>query len=78
MLSSTEFMELLSYVRFGVSIGLLQGVGAEELNALSIQVQPATLAAAQGQRLPEAQRDALRAQLVRQVCRKLIAQNEIG
>ncbi len=71
VLSSGEFMELLSYVRFGVAAGLLEGVGQEELNALSVHVQPATLMAAQGGELPEAQRDVLRAQMARRVCGKL-------
>ena len=73
VLSGKECTELLSYVRLGLAEGLLQGVGVEELDALSIRVQPATLMAAQGQRLAEGQRDALRAQLVRRVCGKLEA-----
>lgn len=73
VLPTSEFMELLSYVRFGLAVGLLQGVTPEELNALSIKVQPATLMAAQGQKLSEGQRDALRAQLTRPVCGKLTA-----
>lgn len=71
VLSTGEFMELLSYVRLGVSEGLLQGAAPEELNALSVHVQPATLMAREGQNLSENQRDALRAQLSRQVCGKL-------
>ena len=73
VLPTSEFMELLSYVRFGLAVGLLLGVTPEELNALSIKVQPATLMAAQGQKLSEGQRDALRAQLTRPVCGKLTA-----
>lgn len=71
VLSTGEFMELLSYVRLGVSEGLLQGATPEELNALSVHAQPATLMAREGQNLSESQRDALRARLSRQVCGKL-------
>lgn len=71
VLSTGEFMELLSYVRLGVSEGLLQGATMEELNALSVHAQPATLMAREGQNLSESQRDALRARLSRQVCGKL-------
>ena len=66
-----EFMELLSYVRLGLAAGLLQGVTPEELNALSVHAQPATLMAQNGQKLSENQRDAKRACLARQVCGKL-------
>ncbi len=68
MLSSAELMELLSYVRFGVSAGLLEGIAQEELNSLSVKAQPATLMAAQGKALDETQRDTLRAELVRRAC----------
>lgn len=71
VLSTNEFMELLSYVRLGVAQGLLQGATSSELNALCVHAQPATLMADKGQKLPEAQRDALRAQLARKVCGNL-------
>lgn len=71
MISHEEFMELISYVRLGLSIGLLQGVSSQELNALSVKVQPATLTAAAGKELDPNQRDALRAELTRQACSQL-------
>ncbi len=71
VLSTREFMELLSYVRFGAAEGMLQGVTPEELNTLSIHAQPATLMAREKQKLSENQRDVLRAQLARQVCGKI-------
>ncbi len=71
VISTGEFMELLSYVRLGLAAGLLQGVTPEELNALSVHAQPATLMAQNGQKLSENQRDAKRACLARQVCGKL-------
>lgn len=71
VLSSGEFAELLSYLRLGLSIGLLCGITHEELNSLSIKVQPATLASSADQTLDSAQRDILRAQMVRQVCAEI-------
>ena len=71
VLSSGEFMELLSYIRFGVSTGVLQGVSTEELNALMINVQPATLMAKAGKQLDQNERDVLRAQMVRELCGKI-------
>jgi protein arginine kinase len=71
MLSSNEFAELLSYLRFGLSTGLLQGVTAQELNGLSVRVQPATLTAAAKKPLEATQRDILRAELTRQVCAEI-------
>lgn len=71
MISSGEFMELLSYIRFGLSVGLIQGITAEELNGLSVKVQPATLTASSRKPLDQTQRDILRADMTRQVCAKI-------
>ena len=71
VLSSSECMELLSYVRFGISVGLLQGVTTEELNGLMVNVQPGTLMAKAGKPLDQNQRDVLRATKVREVCAKI-------
>ncbi len=68
MLSGAEFAELLSSIRFGLSAGLVKGVAAEELNALSVKAQPATLSVFAGKPLDQAQRDILRAELVRKAC----------
>lgn len=71
MLSGSEFMELISYIRMGLSSGLLQGVTLQELNALSVKVQPATLMASTGKPLDQNQRDILRARLTRETCANL-------
>lgn len=71
LLSGSEFSELSSYIRFGLSTGLLQGVSYQELNALSVRVQPATLMASAGKPLDQNQRDILRADLTRQLFSKL-------
>lgn len=70
LLSTGEFMELLSLVRLGVSSGLLSGIDAGALNGLMTRVQPATLMNAQGRQLTESERDALRAQQVREALEK--------
>lgn len=71
VLSSSEFMELLSYIRLGLSTGVLQGVTTQELNALMVNAQPATLMARAGKQLDEIQRDVLRADMAREVCAKI-------
>lgn len=71
VLSCSECMELLSYVRFGISVGILQGVTTEELNGLMVNVQPGTLMAKAGKPLDQNQRDVLRATKVREVCAKI-------
>lgn len=71
VLSSGEFMELLSYIRFGLSTGVLQGIALQELNALMVAVQPATLMARAGKPMEDTQRDILRADMVRQVCARI-------
>ncbi len=71
VLSSSECMELLSYVRFGISVGILQGITTEELNGLMVNVQPGTLMAKAGKPLDQNQRDVLRATKVREVCAKI-------
>lgn len=70
LLSTGEFMELLSLVRLGVSSGLLSGIDAGTLNGLMTRVQPATLMNAQGRQLTESERDSLRAQQVREALEK--------
>ena len=68
MLSTSEVMDLVSYLRLGLSAGLLTGTTQEALNALTIHVQPATLMASAGKALDQSQRDILRAQVTRQAC----------
>ena len=65
MLGSDEFMELISYVRFGASAGLLN-IPVERINALITDMQPATIAVSNEDADTVAKRDARRAELVRQ------------
>lgn len=71
MLSDSEFMELASFVRFGLSVGLLHGISSEELNSLTVRVQPGTLMTQEGRILNQNERDILRAQLTRELCASL-------
>lgn len=68
VLSSSEFMDLASHIRLGLSAGLIQGMTLQQLNALSVKVQPATLMASAGKQLDQNQRDVLRAQITRDAC----------
>ena len=58
-------MELISYVRFGASAGLLN-IPVERINALITDMQPATIAVSNEDADTVAKRDARRAELVRQ------------
>ena len=65
LLTGDEFMALISNLRVGVSLGCLEGVNLDVIGGLINDVQPATLMADAGEELEPAQRDALRARIVR-------------
>ena len=71
VLSCDEYMKMISNVRLGISEGILTGVSAEEINALTVAVQPATLIAEHGGPLTAQQRDILRAEKVRAALKAL-------
>ncbi len=64
LLNTKELMENLSLVRLGTVSGKLN-VPLETVNELMVSMQPATINARAGQRLPEQERDAVRAKEVR-------------
>ncbi len=64
-LTSDELMKLISFVRVGVSEGILS-IPAEKLSALTVTLQPATLNCAAGKTLSRNERDILRAQKVKE------------
>lgn len=66
LLTGDEFMALISNLRVGVSLGCLEGVDLDVIGGLINDVQPATLMADAGEELEPAQRDALRARIVRE------------
>ena len=65
VLSSQEFMNLLSAVRLGLSLDLISGLPSRFVNQLMIVTQPAHLQAEAGQRLEPDERDSRRATIVR-------------
>lgn len=67
VLSSQEFMNLLSAVRLGYSTGLVREVSTKLLNQLMVVTQPSHLQAAAGKALEPDERDVLRAELVRRM-----------
>jgi protein arginine kinase len=66
VLTSQEFMNLLSAVRLGCTLGLVRGVPSSFLNHLMIATQPSHLRAEAGHSLSPAERDLRRADLVRE------------
>lgn len=65
LLSGDEFMELMSLVRLGAATDTLQ-VKLETINELIVNMQPATINAREGRNLSPGERDAIRAQAVRE------------
>jgi len=66
ILPGEEFMELISHVRLGVGMGLIDSVSMQQITALINQTGPATLIKTAGRELDGAQRDIIRAKLVRE------------
>jgi len=73
ILSSQEFMNLLSAVRLGVSLGFVEKVPTSFLNHLMIITQPSHLQARAGEHLEPQERDLQRAELVRHRLAEVIA-----
>ena len=65
MLSSEEFMKLISNVRLGISTGIFEDISYETVNGLLTRTQPATMSLHHGGNLSADQRDVVRADLVR-------------
>lgn len=65
LLPTSEFMELWSQLRLGVTGGVVSGISTADLNRLMTLVQPATLMHLQNRQMTEQERDALRAAQVR-------------
>jgi len=66
IISSAETIELLSNMRLGIDVGLLQGLTREVANELFILTQPAHLQKLEKKTLTTHQRDMKRAQLIRE------------
>ena len=65
LLSNDECMKLLSYLRFGIEIGVFENIDYDTINHLMTEVQPATLMKNIGKKLSAQERDQIRAEVVR-------------
>ena len=65
LLSTNEFMELISIVRLGAAKGLID-IPIEKINELTVSMQPATISASNPEAATPALRDAYRAKIVRE------------
>lgn len=66
LLSSQEALQLLSDVRLGIDLGLIDGLKPEILQELLVAIRPAHLQKRTGRELSPAERDVLRAALIRE------------
>ncbi|HNV23838.1 MAG TPA: protein arginine kinase, partial [Candidatus Omnitrophota bacterium] len=65
IVSSQETVELLSMVRLGMDMGIIQDVARTDMNELFIMIQPAHLQKIEGKKLSATERDTRRATLIR-------------
>ena len=65
LLGNDEFMALVSNLRVGVAMKVIEGVSLDTISGLISDAQPATIMVAAGQDLEPARRDVVRAKLVR-------------
>lgn len=65
VISHDEALKLLSNVRLGIVAGLISGVSLDTVDALMVEVEPATLSVNSGKDLTPQERDKERAKLVR-------------
>ena len=66
IISSQETVELLSMVRLGVDLEILENINRKSINELFIMIQPAHLQKIEGKKLSASDRDAKRASLIRE------------
>lgn len=66
VLTSNEVMNLLSALRMGVSLGLIEKISYREINELMIMTQPAHLQKFIGREMENTERDMIRADFVRE------------
>lgn len=66
IISSNETIDLLSMVRLGIDVGLIKEIDKKLINELFILTQPAHLQKISGKKLSPTERDARRAELLRE------------
>jgi len=65
VITTDECLKLLSNVRMGVNMGIIDNINIETLNEIMLAIQPATLQKSVGRPLEPEERDAVRAMTVR-------------
>ena len=65
LISNDECMEHLSNLRFGIEAGYFKDIEFSTVNRLMMEIQPATLMKNIGKKLSPAERDRIRAELVK-------------
>lgn len=66
ILSTDEFNRLSSYVRLGISLSIIKDIDIQKINKLYQQIGSATICAADNKNYDAAERDIIRARLVRE------------
>lgn len=66
ILSFSEFLELISLLRFGISAEILSGISLQEINSLVYKVQPATII-----NIESKNTDVLRSEIVRETLKNI-------
>lgn len=69
IISSEEFLKLLSDVRMGVDMGMIEGVSIEKLNKIAVDIQPGNIQMLIGLQASCEQRDIHRAKIIRETLR---------
>lgn len=66
IITAHECLNLLSKVRMGIEMGIIENVDIKKINGLLVNVQPATLQLIEGRELDTTERDATRARITRE------------
>ena len=66
MISSMECLELISALRLGVELKILQSIERKTLNHLMVITQPAHIQKQRKKKLSEIERDSVRAELIKE------------
>jgi len=72
IISSQETIELLSMVRLGYDLGMIKEIDRRDINELFIITQPAHLQKIENKKLSSPERDAKRAEIVRNKLKGII------
>jgi protein arginine kinase len=72
LITTSECLNLLSKVRMGVELGIINDIDIKKLDMLFVNVQPATIQLENGQELDDRGRDIARAKIVRETLSNII------